>query len=472
VPWLLSGGVVLIIVGSAWGAVFPINKNLGTSSTCRTGNRSSSRPEVFMADAPRAVEPGVRIAEPPSRLLLGLPRPVWLLGLGSLLTDTASEAIYPLLPIFLTRVLGGTAFSLGLIEGVAEAANSLLKVLSGHVSDRWNRRKPIVLAGYSLSSAVRPLISLVTSWPQVLLIRFTDRVGKGVRGAPRDAMLAGCATPETRGRVFGFHRAMDHVGAILGPTLATLFLLAWPGEYRTLFLVTLVPGALAVWMLSLVREDGAGGASRRGAAPRSIPAPGQAPASEARERMPRGYYAFLVVLLLFTLGNSADAFLLLRLTDLGIRPVMIPLLWAALHVVKASVSVVGGPQSDRIGRRSIIGIGWIVYALVYGGFAAASSPTTLIVCFLIYGFYYGFAEGTEKAFIADLAPASLRGTAFGVYNAVLGVGSFVASVLFGLIWKQFGAPTAFATGAVLALGATVLLFVSVQEHRPVRPSGP
>ena len=404
-------------------------------------------------------------------MLLGLPRPVWLLGLGSLLTDTASEAIYPLLPIFLTRVLGGTAFSVGLIEGAAEAANSLLKVVSGHVSDRWNRRKPIVLAGYSLSSAVRPLIGLVTSWPQVLLIRFTDRVGKGVRGAPRDAMLAGCATPETRGRVFGFHRAMDHVGAILGPTLATLFLLAWPGDYRTLFVTTVVPGALAVWMLSLIRED-TGGAGRTETAPQPVPAPGKVPATGAPERMPRGYYAFLVVLLLFTLGNSADAFLLLRLTDLGIRPAMIPLLWAALHVVKASVSVVGGLQSDRIGRRTVIGMGWIVYALVYGGFALETSPAGLIACFLVYGLYYGFAEGTEKAFIADLAPASLRGTAFGVYNAVLGIGSFVASVLFGLIWKQFGAPTAFATGAGLALGATVLLFAAVQERRPARPSNP
>ena len=424
-----------------------------------------------MADAPRVVRPDSSLTKASSRALLGLPRPVWLLGLGSLLTDTASEAIYPLLPIFLTRVLGGTAFSLGLIEGAAEAANSLLKVLSGHVSDRWNRRKPIVLAGYSLSSAVRPLIGLVTSWPQVLLIRFTDRVGKGVRGAPRDAILAGCATPETRGRVFGFHRAMDHVGAILGPTLATLFLLAWPGEYRSLFVATLVPGALAVWMLSLVREDETGGAGLAGSTRRSAAAPDQAPTSGSIERMPRGYYGFLGVLLLFTLGNSADAFLLLRLTDIGIQPAMIPLLWAALHVVKASVSVVGGLQSDRMGRRSIIGIGWIVYALVYGGFALATSPATLIACFLVYGFYYGFAEGTEKAFIADLAPASLRGTAFGVYNAVLGVGSFVASVLFGLIWKQFGAPTAFGTGAVLALASTVLLFVAVHEHRPSRLSG-
>jgi MFS family permease len=409
-------------------------------------------------------------AQPSSRGLLGLPRPVWLLGLGSLLTDTASEAIYPLLPIFLTRVLGAGAFSLGLIEGAAEAANSLLKVLSGRVSDRWNRRKPIVIAGYSLSSAVRPLIAFVTSWPQVLAIRFTDRVGKGVRGAPRDAMLAACATPETRGRVFGFHRAMDHVGAILGPTLASLFLLAWPGQYRTLFALTLIPGVLAVWMLSLVGESRAGKANGSDAESRSMPGSGGAPASVASERMPRNYHTFLAVLLLFTLGNSADAFLLLRLTDLGVRPVMIPVLWAALHVVKASVSVVGGSQSDRIGRRSVIGIGWIVYALVYGGFAVATSTAALVGCFLIYGFYYGFAEGTEKALIADLAPAPLRGTAFGVYNAVLGIGSFVASVLFGLIWKWFGAPAAFTTGALLALAATVLLFAIVRDHHPVRAS--
>ena len=393
--------------------------------------------------------------------LFGLPRPVWLLGLGSLFTDTASEAIYPLLPLFLTRVLGAGAVSLGIIEGAAEAANSLLKIISGRVSDRWNRRRPIVIAGYSLSSLARPLIGLVSAWPQVLAVRFVDRVGKGIRGAPRDALLAAAATPDTRGKVFGFHRAMDHAGAVLGPLLAALFLLAYPGHYRTLFLLTIVPGALAVWMLFKVQEVRP--AERGGVAG----AASQGPALSVGDwrRLPPRYYAFLFVLVLFALGNSADAFLLLRLTDRGVDPVLIPLLWAAHHVVKAVVSVVGGAASDKFGRRGIICAGWVVYAIVYGGFALTTSAPSLVALFLVYGFYYGLAEGAEKALVADLAPADLRGTAFGLYHAVLGVGALFASVLFGLIWSVAGAAAAFTVGAGLALLAALLLATVVrQEH--------
>lgn len=396
--------------------------------------------------------------------LFGLSRPVWLLGLSSLFTDTASEAIYPLLPVFLTRTLGATAVSLGIIEGIAEAANSLLKIISGRLSDRWHTRQPIVVAGYSLSSLMRPLIGLVTTWPQVLGIRFLDRVGKGIRGAPRDALLASAATPATRGKVFGFHRAMDHAGAMLGPLLASVFLLLHPGEYRTLFLLTIIPGVVAVALLTKVRDvrmpppqpvaPGEGGGRTQGA-----------PAGSWR-RLPRSLYAFLAVLLIFALGNSADAFLLLRLTDLGVSPVLIPVLWAAHHAVKAVMSVVGGVRSDRVGRRRVIAVGWVVYALVYVGFALTTSLTGLVLLLLAYGLYYGLAEGTEKALVADLAPSDLRGTAFGLYNAVLGGGALAASVVFGLVWKAAGAPAAFALGAVLALTATLLLYTFVRSDRP------
>lgn len=387
--------------------------------------------------------------------LLGLPRPVWWLGLTSLLTDTASEAIYPLLPLYLTRVLGAGAVSLGLIEGFAEAANSLLKVAAGRLSDRWRVRKPIVIAGYGLSSAVRPLTALVASWPQLFLVRFTDRVGKGIRGAPRDALLAACATPSTRGRIFGFHRAMDHAGAVLGPALAALFLLAWPGQYRTLFALTVVPGALAVASLFLLREPAT-----------EAPRVAGRPATEGNEAavLPRQYYLVLVVLLVFTLGNSADAFLLLRLSDAGISAPAIPLLWSLLHVVKAATSVWGGVKSDRWGRRVVIGAGWIVYALVYAGFALCSSAAALVAWFLVYGIYYGLSEGAEKALIADLAPASLRATAFGIYNGALGVGSLVASVVFGIVWKTAGPGPAFGLGAALALLATVLLATALRPR--------
>jgi MFS family permease len=392
------------------------------------------------------------------RPLFGLPRPVWLLGLTSLLTDTASEAIYPLLPIYLTRVLGAGAVSLGLIEGFAEAANSVLKVLSGHFSDRWQVRRPIVIAGYGLSSAVRPLTALVSSWPQLLAVRFADRVGKGIRGAPRDALLAACATSDTRGRVFGFHRAMDHVGAVLGPLLASLFLFALPGHYRTLFAMTVVPGGLAVASLSLLREPEPEAA--RAVAGRAAD---HAPL-EGWRSLPRQYFVLLAVLLVFTLGNSADAFLLLRLTDLGVSAAAIPLLWALLHVVKAALSVWGGVKSDRWGRRLVIGSGWAIYALVYAGFAVSTSTAALIAWFLFYGVYYGLSEGTEKALIADLAPVSLRATAFGVYQAALGVGSLLASVVFGLVWKLASPAAAFALGASLAVLATILLAAFVKRR--------
>jgi MFS family permease len=390
-----------------------------------------------------------------------MPPTVWYIGLAALLNDTASEAIYPLLPLFLTSVLGAGAFSLGVIEGTADAANSFLKVASGYFSDRWNRRRPLVMAGYGVACAVRPFISLVSTWPQLLVIRFTDRVGKGLRGAPRDAMLASWATPETRGKVFGFERAMDHIGAVLGPSLATLFLVLYPGRYRLLFALTAVPGLFVVLMISRARERTADAPAVAAPAPVPMVQPDAAPA-----RFPPRFYRYLGVLLLFTLGNSADAFLLLRLSGVGVSAFWIPLLWAALHVVKATVSVAGGMLSDRWSRRSVIGIGWAVYALVYGGFALSTSVSALVAWFLVYGCYYGLAEGVEKALVADLAPAGRRGTAYGLYNGVLGVGAFFASLLFGLIWKVAGAPAGFAMGALLALAATISLYLVV----PGRPA--
>lgn len=378
-----------------------------------------------------------------------LPRAVWLLGWISLATDAASEAIYPLIPFFLTQVLHASAISLGIVEGAAEAANSLLKIVSGRMADRSRTKRPLVLAGYAFSSAVRPFIAITTTWPQVFAVRLADRVGKGVRGAPRDAMLAGWATPATRGRVFGFHRAMDHVGAIVGPVLATLFLLAYPTQYRTLFALTIVPGTVAVLLILLVPE-------RERVAPASAPAGERASAVEGRSVLPLRFHAFVGILALFTLGNSSDAFLLLRLTDAEGSARFVPLMWAGLHVVKASVSVVAGSWSDRVGRRRVITIGWLVYAVVYAGFAFSTSLTALVGWFLVYGFYFGFAEGTEKALIADLAPADRRGTAFGVYSAVQGFGALAASILFGMIWNAYGPAAAFGFGSACAVAATAL----------------
>ncbi len=384
----------------------------------------------------------------PSRL----PRPVWLLGWVSFFTDLASEAIYPLLPAFLSTVLGAGAAALGVIEGVAEATASVLKIVSGRLSDRWRVRKPIVLAGYSLSSAVRPLMAIVTMWPHVLALRFVDRMGKGIRGAPRDAMLAELATPETRGRVFGLNRAMDHAGAVAGPLLASLFLFFHPGEYRTLFALTLVPGIVVILIILRVPEVVSGDGGRTAVRGHAAP-PG------SWRDLPGAFVRLEAVILLFTLGNSTDAFLLLRLGDAGIPVALVPAVWAALHVVKSAASVPGGALSDRIGRRGVIAAGWFVYALVYAGFAMTEAPAALVALFLAYGLYYGLAESAERAMVADLAPAAMSATAFGIHNAVTGFGSLLASVVFGLVWTMYGAPVAFALGAALAIAASAALTI-------------
>jgi MFS family permease len=401
------------------------------------------------ADVPR------RAAEGTNAGWWRLPKGVWILGGVSLLNDTATESVYPLLPFFLTSVLGAGAVSLGLIEGAAEAVASILKVASGRLSDRWNRRKPIVVAGYGVSAVARPFIGLARSWGTVFMLRFIDRVGKGVRGAPRDAMLADLADRTNRGRVYGFHQAMDHIGAVLGPLLATVFLIAYPGRYRMLFALTAIPGALTVLLLRWAQEpEQVHRPSSIVHRPSSIaPRPGGA--------LPRPLVRYLIVLSIFTLGNSSDAFLLLRLTDAAGGPRFIPLMWAALHVVKTVSSVVGGSASDRFGRRRLIAGGWAVYALVYVGFAFCATLTALVTWFMIYGVYYGCVEGTERALIADFALPSQKGTAFGIYNGVAGVGALISSVVFGLLWQMAGPQVAFGSGAALAIVAAFLLFVIV-----------
>jgi MFS family permease len=387
---------------------------------------------------------------------LGIPRPVWLLGWASLVTDLASEMIYPLLPIFLTRVLGATAMSLGLIEGAAEAANSVLKIAAGRVTDRTGAPKPIVLAGYGLSGAVRPLIALVTSWTHVLGLRFIDRVGKGIRGAPRDAMLAHFSPTHLRGRVFGFHRAMDHSGAVLGPLLASAFLVLNPESYRSLFAFSIIPGIIVI--LILLRVPDTRGAQAPNEHSRQHEARDPQPVEHRDRALTGDFWKAMAVILVFSLGNASDAFLLLRLSDLGVAAVWIPLLWSGLHVVKVASSLAGGDLSDRLGRRTVIASGWLVYATVYGAFGYFDSVAATVVIFLLYGIYFGLTEGVEKAWVADLAPPGARGTAFGIYNAALGAGGLLSSVMFGLIWTRVSPPAAFFTGAAVALGAIGLLY--------------
>ncbi len=306
-------------------------------------------------------------------------------------------------------------------------------------------------------------------------MRVADRVGKGIRGAPRDAMLAQWATRSTRGKVYGFHRAMDHLGAVIGPALATLFLVFYPDRYRTLFALTVVPGAIAVALVLFVPERSAP-AAIPGARGADAAAPPRPRSDVEASRLPRRFYGFMAVLALFMLGNSTDAFLLLRLTEAAGSARYVPLVWAAHHIVKASVSVVGGSWSDRVGRRTVIALGWLIYAVVYGGFAFSASLPALLAWFMVYGVYFGFAEGTEKALVADLAPASRRGLAFGWYNAVTSIGALAASLVFGVLWQAFGARVAFSVGAAAALAATGALVLVIPRtlgmQAQVPPSQP
>jgi MFS family permease len=370
-----------------------------------------------------------------------LGRNVLALSAVSFLTDVATEMTYPLIPVFLSTVLGVRATAVGAIEGAAESTAALLKLASGWLSDRVPRRKPLVLLGYGIASAIRPLIGIAQSVSQVLAIRVADRVGKGIRTSPRDALIADSVDPAIRGRAFGFHRASDHAGAMVGPLLAFAFL-KWGGlDLRHLFLWTIVPGVLAVAALVFgVRE-----------VPRE-PKPRKA-AFDPKVALGGRFWAFLAVLFVFTLGNSTDAFLLLRASDLGVDAALIPVLWAMLHLVKSVSSTPAGALSDRIGRKPLLISGWTVYAVVYFLLGRAGAEWHVWALFAVYGIYFGMTEGVEKALVADLVPADRRGSAFGWYNLALGLGALPASLIFGAIWDRWGATAAFTFGAAMALAA-------------------
>ncbi|MFL6193620.1 MAG: MFS transporter [Thermoanaerobaculia bacterium] len=378
-------------------------------------------------------------------LVSRLGRNVLALSVVSLLTDVASEMTYPLLPIFLATVLGASATAIGTIEGAAETTAAILKLVSGWWADRVRRRKPLVLLGYTIASVIRPLIGLAQSASQVLSIRVTDRIGKGIRSSPRDALIADSVDPAIRGRAFGFHRAADHAGAVIGPLIAFAILRWSTLDLRTVFLLTAIPGALAVATLLFgVRE-----------APRAQPEAGERGAVDLKAPLNRRFWAYLGVLFLFTLGNSTDAFLLLRANQLGVAAALAPILWAMLHVVKSLSSTPGGALSDRIGRKPLIVAGWLLYAAVYFAFGRAGAEWQAWALFAVYGIYFGLTEGVEKALVADLVPAERRGTAFGWYNLAIGIGALPASLMFGAIWDRWGSVTAFDFGALLALAAAV-----------------
>jgi MFS family permease len=390
-----------------------------------------------------------------------LPRNIFAISLVSLLNDASSEIIYPLLPIFLSSSLGASARAIGVIEGAAESISSLLKLFAGYLSDRLGQRKVLVVSGYALAALARPLLAFATSWHHVLAIRLTDRIGKGIRSAPRDAMIADAVDVEQRGIAFGFHRAMDHAGAVIGPLLGfllVLFLITNRNsptrvEFTWVFMIAAVPALAAVLVAMLFMRE----------SPKVVSHPIEVGKLSLRG-FDRNFKRFLVILALFTLSNSTDSFLILRARSIGVSIRDSLLLWSAHHAMKVLTSLWGGDLSDRLGRKRLIVSGWILYAAVYAGFAFAANRASIWILFLIYGIYFGLAEGAEKALVADLVRPEQRGTAYGLYNLAFGITVFPASLLMGMIWDLKGATTAFLVSAVIGATAAVMLLMLVKPH--------
>lgn len=374
-----------------------------------------------------------------------LPRNVKLLGAVSLLNDIASEMIYPLMPQFLISVLGGNRFHLGIIEGVADSVSSLLKLGSGAVSDRLGQRKRMVVIGYSLTALTRPVLGLVWAPWQMFLTRICDRIGKGIRTSPRDALIAESTPAEMRGRAFGFHRAMDHLGAAIGPLLATLFLLMWPDQLRLLFLLTLLPGICVVGLLVFGLRE------------KPVEHPSTSHLQLTLKPFDRRFRVYLLALVVFTLGNSSDAFLLVRAGELGVPTALLPLLWAAFHIVKSVGNLLAGRAADRIGSRALILMGWMIYALTYLAFGLIVNAWQVWIVFLLYGLFYALTEPAEKKLVTELVGSDRKGLAFGWFNFAIGIAALPSSVLFGWLYQQFGALGAFGTGAALAAVAAMML---------------
>ncbi|MFM8379668.1 MAG: MFS transporter [Planctomycetia bacterium] len=381
------------------------------------------------------------------------PLPATVRGLGwtSFLTDLSSEAIYPLLPAFVLRELGGTALSVGLLDGIANFVAAVVRLPAGVLSDRIGRR-PLILLGYGLSAIVRPLMGLVTTPVGALVVRAADRFGKGVRTAPRDALVADFVPAESRGRAFGHIRALDHAGAALGPLVAMLFLLAFPGRERSLFLLTLLPGLVTLAVIWRVVRDPARAA------------PDGASAVRLGKLAPR-QWPLLGSVAVWSLGASSEQFLLMRAGDLGLAPALIPILWLAASLVKSGAATRAGRLVDRVHPRAALAAGWLVFALGYAGLALSSGLPAAVAMTLVIGLAYGLAEPAERALVAALAPAGRQGGAFGWYALVQGMMALPAGLLAGWLWQQgpAGPAWAFGTTACLAVLAAALLHAFVAQ---------
>jgi MFS family permease len=375
----------------------------------------------------------------------GLTRNVWALGFTSLLTDVSSEMLVPVLPLFVTGALKASVSSLGIIEGVAESTASLLRLSAGWLSDRVGRRKPFLVAGYALSGAAKTAFALASSWGAVLGLRFADRVGKGMRNPPRDALLADSVTAEWRGRAFGLHRGLDTLGAAIGPLVAFALLAAAPGDLRRVFLVSAIPAALSLVVLGVFVR-----------APRHVPARAVRALHHEFRALPGAAKRFMVADGLFQLGNSSMAFVMLRARDAGVAAAAVPLVYLFYNVVYAGLSLPAGALSDRIGRRPLLLVSYVLYAAVYALLAWGGSPALVVAAMGIYGVHSALIEVSQRSLLADLVDADRRGTVYGIYHTVVGLALLPASLVAGVLWDRYGARVTFGVDAALALGAALL----------------
>src|SRR5512143_1304902 len=385
-----------------------------------------------------------------------LPRNVWAVSTTSFFMDVSSEMVLNILPLFLANVLGVQTAIIGVIEGVAEATSSILKLFSGWLSDRMHQRKWLAVMGYGLSALSKPFFLFASTWEAIAAVRWVDRVGKGIRTAPRDALIADSIDPRQRGLAFGFHRAADTAGALVGLLIALL--VVWLAQasstdltehtFRVVVVVSLIPAVLAVISLAFGAKD--------------VTVKGQRAAPKfAFRALGRPFMIFMAIVGIFTLGNSSDAFLVLRAQDLGVSVIGVLAMVATFNLIYALISTPAGSLSDRIGRRKLIVGGWLIYALIYLGFGLAQSGWQVWVLYALYGGYYGMAYGTANALVADLVPAELRGTAYGSYNAIIGLLAFPASVIAGVLWQGVGAWKGFGPSAPFIFGGTLALIAAV-----------
>jgi MFS family permease len=418
----------------------------------------------------------------------GLDRNVFWAGVSSFFMDISSEMVYSLVPIFLSSVLGVPKAVIGVIEGIAETTASMLKMIAGWLSDKLGRRKPLMLFGYGVSTLSRPLLALAGGWGMVLGSRFVDRFGKGMRTAPRDAIVADSCAKEELGRSFGYHRAMDQMGAVIGPAIAFLVLWLRPGGYRTVFWISMIPGAICVVVIALFirdrRRKAAGGADACAApeldeaaesAAEGAPTGGSQPAGLAavglgrRERLRGPLLMYLLVTGVFALGNSSDAFLILRARDLKVAAFMIPVLYLVFNFIYSALSIPAGLLADRVGRRKVALVGFAVFAGAYAWMAVARSQAAVWGVFAVYGVYMAIADGNGRALLAEFSSGERRGTAFGAYHMVVGLAALPASIIAGLLYDHVSAAAPFWVGAAGAALAGVLMLALVPEPRRAGP---